>query len=223
MKCPSCGKQLKLESMDGRAVERCETCAGMWLSVAEFGQLIRKADLNSGSAKPLSHAIQVNCPKCQRPLVSFNYAYDSGIFINRCHECDGVWLLAGQLERIASHRVGSPAMQRLGQALGEEIRAENRWRGARMWLRSRVLAASVAVFYLLTAVLTGGFHSLLQAALFLVWPLACIWFPDGMGNLVGISLGHVRPVVTQQTPGDLVAVGGWIVLLSPLVVLAFLL
>ena len=223
MDCPSCGKQLKLESTRGLAVERCETCAGMWLSVSDFGQLIRKVGPTSGSAKPPSRASKIDCPKCQRSLVPFNYAYDSGIFIHRCHECDGVWLATGQLEQIASHRTGSPTIQRLGQAFGEEIRAENWWRLARTWLRSRWLSASIAVLYLLTAVLTGGLQSLLQAALFLVWPLACIWFPDGMGNLVGVSFGNVWPVVTQPTPGDFVAVGGWILLLSPLVVLALLL
>lgn len=225
MQCLACGEQLKSEAVNGLTVARCEGCAGMWLSVADFGQLVRNHEHSIGVRAPTPRTLpsaKVDCPKCRRPSVPFNYAYDSGIFISRCPGCDGIWLEDGQLEQIARHRAGSPAEQRLGQALGAELRTENRLRWAREWLRSRALSTSFAVFYLLIAAQSGGLSLVLQATLFLVWPLACIWFPDGMGNLVGVSLGYFRPVITQQTPGDFVAIGGWILLLSPLVAFGFL-
>lgn len=43
-----------------------------------------------------------------------------------------------------------------------------------------------------------------------------------MGNLVGITLGHGYPVINQRTPGDFVAIGGWILLLSPLAAVLFI-
>jgi len=38
-----------------------------------------------------------------------------------------------------------------------------------------------------------------------------------MGRLTGIATGLIHPVVTQTTPGDMLAIGGWIALLSPAV------
>ena len=54
---------------------------------------------------------------------------------------------------------------------------------------------------------------------FLALPLACIWFCDGIGRLTGIAIGLVRPTVTQTTPGDFLAIGGWLLLLSPIAAL----
>lgn len=222
MNCPTCKKTLTLASLDGLTVERCESCRGQWLSVAEFGALVRRAEPKSKASGGVSNPVELACPKCRKPMVPFNYAYDSGVFINRCHNCDGIWLASGQLERIAQHQAGSPAVRRLGDAWAEEVRRENRLQSARLWLRSRWLSATVAVIYLLAGAATGGLQSVLNLAMFLVWPLACIWFPDGMGNLVGITLGHGYPVITQRTPGDFVAIGGWILLLSPLAAVLFI-
>ncbi|MDP1562140.1 MAG: zf-TFIIB domain-containing protein [Pirellulaceae bacterium] len=222
MDCPACRKSLTLVSLNGLPVERCESCRGQWLSFAGFGQLVRGAEPTGEAIGGGSNPVELACPKCRQPMVPFNYAYDSGIFINRCHACDGIWLASGQLERIVRHRSGSPALRRLGDAWAKEIRSENRLQSARLWLRSRGLSTSVAVIYVLAAAVTGGLESVLYLALFLVWPLACIWFPDGMGNLVGITLGHGRPVITQRTPGDFVAIGGWILLLSPLAAVLFI-
>lgn len=43
----------------------------------------------------------------------------------------------------------------------------------------------------------------------LIFPLACIWFPEDMGKFVG----GVRPLITNQSPRFLVLLMGWILLL----------
>ena len=50
-----------------------------------------------------------------------------------------------------------------------------------------------------------------KTGLFLILPMACIWFSEGMG---GSTSG---PFVNSSTPGCFVAAGGWLVLLSPVI------
>jgi hypothetical protein len=40
----------------------------------------------------------MRCPKCGMELIEIDY---KGITIDRCSECDGVWLDAGELEALA--------------------------------------------------------------------------------------------------------------------------
>jgi hypothetical protein len=40
----------------------------------------------------------MRCPKCGMELIEIDY---KGITIDRCSECDGVWLDAGELETIS--------------------------------------------------------------------------------------------------------------------------
>jgi hypothetical protein len=40
----------------------------------------------------------MKCPKCGMELIQIDY---KGIEIDKCSECDGVWLDAGELERIS--------------------------------------------------------------------------------------------------------------------------
>src|SRR5918996_1574891 len=52
-------------------------------------------------------------------------------------------------------------------------------------------------------------------------PLACIWFGDEMGEYVGTFPG---PAINRRTPGWMVKIGGWFLLLLPaiIVLVAFL-
>lgn len=152
-------------------------------------------------------------------MTAFDYAYDSGVSLKQCTACQGVWVESGQLQLIAHYRVGSPAIQGLGKALGDEIRAANRLRVARSLLRSRALASMVAITYLLVAWWAKGtVEPVLRLLAFLPIPLMCIWYPAAMGNLTGVALGLGRPVITEKSPADVVAICGWLLLLCPLVV-----
>lgn len=48
----------------------------------------------------------MKCPKCFGPLKEQSYR---DVNIDRCHTCKGVWLDAGELERLANHHEGSVA------------------------------------------------------------------------------------------------------------------
>jgi len=220
--------------MEGQTVDRCIQCAGLWLDESELGAIVCQMKSSSANSVPAtspgatspatkSHAgadtDNLGCPKCEQSMTPSNYAHDSGIFVSRCMACDGTWLKAGQLERIASYRHGSPSIQRLGDAFEAEIRSANRVQFAQDLLRSRVLSSIVAIAYLVFLLANGGgVSAVFRLFVSLIVPLLCIWYPDVIGQLKGYSGGIGRPVITQTTPGNFVAICGWLLLLLPVIV-----
>lgn len=81
--------------------------------------------------------------------------------------------------------------------------------------KNRLLSLVVALGYLAAAYFGGGWELVWRAAIFLILPLACIWFGDEMGSYTGIGMG--RGAITSPTPGWLVAAGGWLLLLMPVI------
>ena len=53
-------------------------------------------------------------------------------------------------------------------------------------------------------------------AIYLMLPVGCIWFSDAMGGYDG-SMGHWAPI-TYPSPGILVRIVGWVLLLLPIIV-----
>jgi hypothetical protein len=82
---------------------------------------------------------------------------------------------------------------------------------------NEILSGLLALIYTIGAFAGGGAEVGLKVLLFLVLPLACIWFGDEMGDYMGtwpVSAGGI----TNPTPGWLVRAGGWLLLLLPIVI-----
>lgn len=190
MYCPTCHKSLKLESLHGQTVDRCVACNGLWFDHSELGPIVRHTQPPTVPVEPVACSSGIACPECDESLASFNYAHDSGVFINKCPSCSGIWLESGQLELIAQYRSGSPTIQRLGDAFADEMRASNRLRIARQLLRSRHLSGIVAIGYLIFIVfgmvVTGVWQFVFLLG-FLLFPMVFIWFPDGWATAMGGS------------------------------------
>lgn len=54
-----------------------------------------------------------------------------------------------------------------------------------------------------------------KVAVSVILPLACIWFADAMGSYIGPTSSGA---ITSPTPGWLVCIGGWLVLLLPVLI-----
>jgi hypothetical protein len=77
------------------------------------------------------------------------------------------------------------------------------------------LSAIIAVVYVVVAYAADGGEAAIACTIYLILPLACIWFSEEMGEFTGIMRGHL---VTSTSPGCAVAGMGWILLLLPVVV-----
>ncbi len=80
--------------------------------------------------------------------------------------------------------------------------------------KGKTAAIVVSGMYLIAALFVGN-GSWVRVLIFLIFPLACIFFSGAMGGYRG------GPHITKATPGIIVAFGGWILLLSPLIFAAF--
>jgi hypothetical protein len=78
--------------------------------------------------------------------------------------------------------------------------------------KSRLFSLILACVYLAIADLWGdaveGFTGVLGVAL--VVGLACIWFGDELGDMLGGMLGHAP--ISSTTPGNFVKFVGWLLL-----------
>lgn len=113
--CPRCTATMETTRYEGVEVETCPVCEGEWLDAEELRQIIdrveRRFDPEEVQAMELSRKqtfrIQdhgpdrLSCPKCPGGrLHPFNYASTSGVILDKCPRCGGIWLDRGELEVI---------------------------------------------------------------------------------------------------------------------------
>ena len=80
-------------------------------------------------------------------------------------------------------------------------------------MSNKILSAIIAVAYLAMAYLASGGETAFRVGIYLILPLACIWYGDSLGAFTGtMRMQHIN----APTPGCLVVAGGWLLLLLPL-------
>ncbi|MBC8479299.1 MAG: hypothetical protein H8D46_02445 [FCB group bacterium] len=85
-------------------------------------------------------------------------------------------------------------------------------------MKSRIIAIIIALGYFILILLTREpfFIAKMSAGLFIV--LSLILYSEEWGSYTGF-VGFFQPRITKTSPGWLVAVIGWILLLVPIVIL----
>ena len=115
--CPACGKASRLSHRligDVAALE-CQRCAGLWLGVSVFDNLVERTTNDSlgvdwclQAASRRSPAVDPSeqqgplyrkCPYCTKLMGRRNYARHSGVIIDLCKD-HGAWFDADELPRI---------------------------------------------------------------------------------------------------------------------------
>jgi uncharacterized protein len=105
--CPRCAAALEKAEHLGQPVAACGRCGGRWLTPEALGAVVDAhqagpAEEEARLQVPLSEVREsLRCPDCGAPLETFNYAGDSGVILDHCPRCAGVWLDAGELELAA--------------------------------------------------------------------------------------------------------------------------
>ena len=213
LECPTCKIVLTERSVGGETVDQCDACNGTWYDASELSSILRNAVGDTSSSLP--NAVPpstILCPKCNVEISATIYANDSGIPICKCANCKGVWLVDGQLEKIAHFKNAPHKTDGLAQAMVNSY-AEDAWlnRYADLF-RSRIYSLAFAAIILVIAFMGGGPEGLFRMLTYLLLPMVCIWFSEAMGNFTGIRMGLASPAITQATPGIAVAIGGWLLL-----------
>ncbi len=68
----------------------------------------KNSQLASDEKKSLKELHHMRCPKCGMQLITINY---KDIEVDKCSECQGVWLDAGELEAVS--KLGTSSIDKL--------------------------------------------------------------------------------------------------------------
>src|SRR4051812_49931559 len=103
--CPRCNSPLAAKQYEGVTVEVCERCDGHWVGPEGLKAIVdnrehvweEEALQGEREARPRRVAVDrvredLPCPVCRQPMEALNYAGDSGVILDRCRACDGIWL-----------------------------------------------------------------------------------------------------------------------------------
>lgn len=134
MQCPKCEQSLEKFSIQGVSVDRCQHCGGVWFGKDELQQIRDERDENLGwlDFDLWSDANQleseeggfIGCPNDGKNLFKIKYG-SSGVTVDVCLDCRGVWLDKGELDKILeklADRVNSETLPEYLKDLGEELK-----------------------------------------------------------------------------------------------------
>lgn len=114
MNCPNCKGTLSPITYEGIQIETCSGCGGEWLDNGELLHVnkVREVRFNVDERRALAQATKIKgvklddvdrdlvCPKCAGRTDAVNFGGNTGIIIDRCTDCSGIWLDAGELEKV---------------------------------------------------------------------------------------------------------------------------
>jgi len=111
--CPRCKSPLKtidLGEYSGEyaavVIDSCPECEGVWYDQGELDARDESVWTNVEALNfetRLTGGRRALCPKCEVPLVPVSPKGARQIVIDRCPECFGFWLDAGELELLQDH------------------------------------------------------------------------------------------------------------------------
>ncbi len=97
--CPKCRAALRLLRLGKVLVDFCFHCGGMWLDKGEL-ESAAGGHVPLGEKERMRERVQRTsraCPACSMWLYSRELASNSGVMIDECAVCGGVWLDKGEL------------------------------------------------------------------------------------------------------------------------------
>lgn len=130
MKCPKCHVDLNSAELLGVKIDKCPSCGGSFFDRNELRQARNRADsdlawmeFNLWKETDSFHVTKesIQCPFCGEKMASIGYA-DTGVEIDYCRECGGIWLDRGEFPRIVSSLEEDMDSMSASEYLKESIR-----------------------------------------------------------------------------------------------------
>ena len=114
MQCPQCDTRLETIEYEGIKVETCPGCEGEWLDDGELKHVVKTREVlfSEEERRAIASTTKITgvkvedvdrdlrCPNCGGQTDAINYGGDTGIIIDRCTGCRGIWLDRSELEKI---------------------------------------------------------------------------------------------------------------------------
>ena len=231
MNCPACGHVLTPVDVSHVAVDVCQHgCAGMWFDQGQL-RLFDESSEDAGlilvelAGKPhvaVDTTLRRRCPRCPNSvLMRHFFSAQRAVTVDECPTCGGVWLDAGELERIRREYSSDAARRQAAGVALEEALVPDRMALMDAELqeqlpydtsRSRVLSSLLVACYLAVAFKLSGTVLALKMLYWSIVPWACVCWPDAFGGAISPILG-----TTRKSPRSFVWVFGWLALLLPLI------
>ena len=114
MQCPQCSASMRQIDYEGSFVHTCETCGGEFVGGVQLAHIVRvrqeqfsdeqksaiedRTPMFGVSAEDAGR--RLTCPACNCPMRCVNYGGDSGVIVDRCQTCGGLWLDHDELEQV---------------------------------------------------------------------------------------------------------------------------
>lgn len=99
MNCPVCQNvEMNSISIDGVQVNRCGNCGGHWLHHGELSQLANREEQIEPTVSPTQLSIR-HCPDDDTLLNEIEFQKESGLHVDVCPTCRGIWLDAYELSQ----------------------------------------------------------------------------------------------------------------------------
>lgn len=82
-------------------IDQCPDCLGMWFEDEELSRIIPDSQLDM-TIDPDTKSSKRHCPQCSGMKLQQIHHASSGITIDLCKQCHGVWLDHGELQKLKS-------------------------------------------------------------------------------------------------------------------------
>ena len=109
--CPRCITTLREARGPSMVIDMCTECGGAYFDHGELAKLARDQAASfeklealvdpEDEPAPSSREESIACPGCGDEMERYQYAFCSGIMLDRCPKCSGLWVDEGELQAIA--------------------------------------------------------------------------------------------------------------------------
>lgn len=129
MLCPACQSSLSEKDCNGILLDVCSSCSGSWFVGGEFRASKDEADPDlqwmdfdffaNGDNLKMRRGDRC-CPKCDSAMVELEYER-TGVLVDCCQNCKGLWLDGGEFKRIVSCLQDQMCRQQVPELLKNSI------------------------------------------------------------------------------------------------------